>query len=119
MRVSIRETGAFAPISATYVTVTRDPFDPRPSNESHLLHMIKKELIAQGFDVIKKRMWKDGHMVSDHCQYIRSRNVKAPDAFMLWDDQYAIRDLAEDFRKNGVVTLHLVPCKKDEAQHGN
>jgi hypothetical protein len=95
------------PGKAGYVTITREPSDLRPSDESHLLHMIKKELIAQGFDVIKKRMWKDGHMVSDHCQYIRSRNVKPNDAFMLWDDQYAVRDLAEDFRKNGMVTLRL------------
>lgn len=88
----------------------RESNDPRPSNESHLLHMIKKNLIAQGFDVIKKRMWKDGHMVADTCQYIRSRNVKDPDGFMLWDDQYAVRDLAQDYRKNGIVTLHCVPC---------
>lgn len=97
-------------INKTYIEVVREPSDPRPSNESHLLHMVKKTLIAMGFDVIKKRMWKDGHMVSDYCQYIRSRNVKAPDAFMVWDDQYCVRDLAVDFRRKGVVTLRLVLC---------
>lgn len=111
MKVTMRETGSFTPNAATYVKVERETDDRRPSSESHLLYMIKKNLIAQGFDVIKKRMWKDGHMVSDHCQYIRSRNTKDPDAFMLWDDQYAVRDLAEDFRKNGVVTLHCLPVK--------
>jgi len=75
-----------------------------------LLYQIKRELQKLGFDVIKKRMWKDGHMVSDHCQYIRSRNVKVADAFMIWDSEYAVRDLAEDYRKRGYVTLSLVPA---------
>lgn len=111
MRVSIHQTDAFKHGGGSvYVKVVREPSDPRPSDESHLLYMVKKSLIAQGFDVIKKRMWKDGHLVADTQQYIRSRNVKDPDAFMLWDDQYAVRDLAQDYRKNGIVTLHCVPC---------
>lgn len=100
----------FNPGQSGLVTIRRDDNDPRPSNESHLLYQIKRELQKQGFDVIKKRMWKDGHMVSDFCQYIRSRNVKAPDAFMLWDSEYAVRDLAQDYRKRGFVTLTIVPA---------
>lgn len=109
MRVSINQIEAFKR-GGMYIEVVHEPNDPRPSNESHLLHMIKKNLIAQGFDVIKKRMWKDGHMVADACQYIRSRNMKDPNAFMCWDDQYAVRDLAQDYRENGIVMLHCVPC---------
>ena len=92
------------------VYIEREASDKRPSNESHLLYMIKQELIRQGFDVIKKRMWKDGHMVSDHCQYIRSRKVTEPTAFMLWDGNYAVRDLAQEFNRTGKVSLLLETC---------
>ena len=96
------------PGTSGYVTVTRDSSDKRPKNESHLLHMVKVELAKRGLDVIKKRMWKDGHMVADTCQYIRARKLKNnAQAFALWDDQYAVRDVAEDFRRLGKVTLRL------------
>lgn len=49
---------------------------PKVYNESRLLHMIKEELIRLGFDVIKKRMYKDNHQIpvdSPYEQYIRDR----------------------------------------------
>ena len=59
--------------------ITREVGDKKlygMSGESLLLYKIKKELIKQGYDVIKKRMWKDGHMYgNDEMQYIRSRNL--------------------------------------------
>ena len=33
--------------------------------ESNLLYHIKHILNKQGFDFIKKRMWKDGHLVDN------------------------------------------------------
>lgn len=94
-----------APIKRGYVTVAREAGD-KIKDESHLLYQVKKILLERGLDVIKKRMWKDGHMVADYCQYIRSRDWKNKSGFMLWDDQYAIRNLARDFRKDGKVSLY-------------
>lgn len=73
------------------------------SRESNFLHNVKKELRAQGWDVIKKRMWKDGHMVDEHQHYIRDRQH----TFAIWWTSYALRDSAEDFNKEGSVTLQV------------
>ncbi len=43
------------------------------AGESNLFYAIKKHLNARGYDLIKKRMHKDGHMVADMQQYIRTR----------------------------------------------
>jgi hypothetical protein len=59
--------------------VTKEPGDPRFSGnvnaagESRLLHHVKKILNERGYDLIKKRMWKDGHLVDDMQQYLRTR----------------------------------------------
>ncbi len=45
------------------------------AGESRLLYHIKKHLNAQGYDFIKKRMAKDGHLVDDIQQYLRSRKI--------------------------------------------
>lgn len=71
------------------------------SRESHFLHSVKEELRSQGWDVIKKRMWRDGHMVDEHQQYIRDREHK----FAIWWGSYQLRDAAEDFNKAGFVEL--------------
>lgn len=57
-----------------------------------------------GEDVIKKEMSKDGHMVSDHVYYVRSRKVGRPGAYAIYDANYAVRNAAEDFN-NGAVNL--------------
>ncbi len=82
--------------------------DRRFRTESNLLHAIKMKLQEMGYDVIKKRMSKDGHMVSDYCQYIRSRLTTDKRFFGIWDDQYAIRMLHEDWNKEGAVSLAIV-----------
>lgn len=74
------------------------------NRESRFLHHVKLALKAQGHDVIKKRMWKDGHMVSDHQQYIRERRWK----FAVYWGSYAIRDAVDDFIQEGEVTLQVV-----------
>ena len=67
-------------------------------SESLLLHKIKVALIEQGHDVIKKRMWKDGHMVGgDDMQYIRSRKGD----WCVYDTQYALRLSTEPYNKPG------------------
>ena len=91
--------------------VTREPGDPMVygkaygKGESLLLHHIKLKLNAMGFDFIKKRMCKDGHLVDDLQQYIRTR--KAP-FLMLFNQHWAIAGLEEDYNDFGQVTLKFV-----------
>ena len=90
--------------------VTREPGDPVFRNggwgdaESQLLYHVKKELLRQDFDVIKKRMWKDGHLVDETQQYIVTRKGFRP-SFWVYDNNYAIRNMAEDFNRDGKIEL--------------
>lgn len=85
--------------------ITREKGDPKIYNgvwgDSRLLYLVKKELIKQGYDVVKKLMYKDGHLVSSDVYYIRERKGK----FAIWDDQYAIRFTYEPYNKDGRVVL--------------
>lgn len=88
--------------------VVREPGDKKYYNESNLLHAIKKGLQEMGFDVIKKRMWKDGHMYgSDTTQYIRTRHKGKTfkPYFYVYDGRYAVRLLNEDWNEKGEVDL--------------
>ena len=88
--------------------VTKEPDDKKYSRsgytpaESTFLYHVKKELLEQGFDVIKKRMWKDGHMVDDTQQYIRTHNTKQNEYFCVFNNYYAIFDAGERFNEMGV-----------------
>jgi hypothetical protein len=75
--------------------------------ESQLLYHVKKALLVQGYDVIKKRMWKDGHLVDEDLQYIRTRDVKAPEGIMVWNGNHQIYDAGDVFNKDGKVWLHV------------
>lgn len=79
------------------------------SADSRFLYHVKKALIARGHDVIKKRMWRDGHLTADTQQYIRSRKLEG--GFMIYDPDYAIRDLTKEFNKTGHVILSRVNCE--------
>ena len=78
------------------------------SGESKLMHHIKKKLITMGYDVIKKRMWKDGHMMGEEQQYIRTRKTKGEGSFYIYDSHYSIRNLAKVWNKNGEIVLQMV-----------
>jgi len=82
--------------------VTKEPGDPKLYNESLLLHRVKVELIKQGHDVIKKLMYKDGHMVADTEHYIRERKGK----WAIWFSDYALRLSTEDYNQ-GIVTYRV------------
>ena len=62
----------------TYILVYREKGDKayygimNAAGESALLYAIKKLLNSQGHDLIKKRMWKDGHLVDNMQQYLRT-----------------------------------------------
>ncbi len=83
--------------------VTREIKDPKIYSESRLLYLVKKELIRQGYDVIKKLMSKDGHLVSDTEHYIRDRR----DKFAIWFGSYALRFSYEDYNKDGEVIYQV------------
>jgi hypothetical protein len=91
--------------------VEKESGDPHFSNggyanaESTFLYHVKQELIKQGFDVIKKRMWKDGHMVDEHQQYIRTRHWGGDNDFCISNLNWAIRDAGQTFNEYGMVIL--------------
>lgn len=67
--------------------------------DSALLHHLKKVLLAAGYDMIKKRMWKDGHMVDEHQQYVRSRKTGPAMSFAIWHGGYAINSACEGYNQ--------------------
>jgi hypothetical protein len=101
-------------LMATAMEITREEGDPKfhKSNWcldplSTLLHHIKKILNKSGCDLIKKRMWKDGHMYGDDIlSYLRTRSNKSPGPHIyIYDGAYAVRCAAEDFNAGKTVTL--------------
>ena len=61
-----------------------------------------------GHDVIKKLMWKDGHLVDDYQYYIRSRNPFEKGSFFIYQSDYAIRQIFEPWNEQGKVKLHML-----------
>jgi hypothetical protein len=94
-------------LSGSVCRVEREPNDPRFRSESQLLHRIKIALNKQGFDLIKKRMWKDGHLVSEHVQYLRAKSPKSP-CLAIWNERYQIEDAGERFNTVGKIELQAV-----------
>lgn len=93
--------------------VTREETDPKyygavnAKGESNLLHAIKTELNKQGYDLIKKRMWKDGHLVDDIQQYLRTRKKGAGKAdIQIYNASFALYGANERFN-DGKVTLSV------------
>jgi hypothetical protein len=96
------------------LTVIREENDPKyygtvnGAGESKLLHAIKQQLNKQGYDLIKKRMWKDGHLVDDLQQYLRTRAKGKGNAdIYIYSPFWALRGANEDFNK-GEVNLTVV-----------
>jgi hypothetical protein len=103
--------------------VYREPGDPkfRPNKsknswsppgwyaaESRLLYNVQKILNGRGYGVIKKRMWRDGHMFGgDHTQYLRSRTLKSVPSMYLYHAGYALEIAAESFNVLGRVELDV------------
>ena len=86
------------------ITVTQDTPEEKYQNESVFLHHVKRALIRQGFDVIKKRMWKDGHLVDDTQQYIRMRDC----TWCIFNPIYAISGLNTRFMRYGFIVFQMV-----------
>ncbi|KKK87588.1 hypothetical protein LCGC14_2751730 [marine sediment metagenome] len=73
------------------------------SAESLLLYRVKKILNAKGLDLIKKRMWKDGHMMNDMQQYLRERKPINGRCLAIYSTFWALRGIEEDYNKGEVV----------------
>lgn len=67
--------------------------------ESGFLYDVMQALKKQGYDVIKKRMAKDGHMMDDLQQYIRTRKTSGNDSFCIYNCMWATYDLGEEYNK--------------------
>ncbi len=107
-----------------YCYVYRQPGDPvlRPNRsrsswsppgwygaESRLLYNIQKILGRRGYDLIKKRMWRDGHMFgSEHTQYLRSRNLRSVPSLYDYNAEYALEVAAESYNILGRAVLDVV-----------
>ena len=96
--------------------VTREPGDPRftgvvnAAGESRLLYHVKNELNKQGYDLIKKRMWRDGHLVDDLQQYLRTRKRTGDPHkdIYIYNTSWACCGAEEAFNERGKTTLFVV-----------
>ena len=92
-------------LAKNFIAVVKGPNDKKFNKsdwadaESKFLYNVKKELINQGYNVIKKRMWKDGCLVDDSQQWIRIRDFNNPNWFAIFNNQYALKDLGIEFNK--------------------
>jgi hypothetical protein len=80
------------------------------SAESTFLYHVLQSLKLQGFDVIKKRMWKDGHMVDNDQQYIRTRKWTGeicPEEFAIYNSAWSVYDAGEVFNRDGEIILDV------------
>jgi hypothetical protein len=104
--------------------VYREPGDPvlRPNRsrnswsppgwyaaESRLLYHVQNALNRRGYGLLKKRMWRDGHMFgSEHTHYLRSRRLKGNPSLYVYHADYALEVAAESFNVLGRAVLDVV-----------
>ena len=102
-------------LKGRYCRAIKEAGDPYFSNggyadaESTLLYHVQQALKDQGYDVIKKRMWKDGHLVNEFQQYIRTRSgLSKADEFAIYNSRYAIENAGEAFNLDKEYTFIVV-----------
>lgn len=109
-------------VDRTSITIMREQGDPKfhgvrgGKGESSLFHFLKRQMatghpdLPAGFpsDWIKKRMWKDGHMVDQMQQYLRTRRPvgKAEDGtklyLCLYNGMWAVNGAETDWNEGSV-----------------
>jgi hypothetical protein len=106
--------------------VTREEVDKKyygvvnAAGESNFLHALKTHLNAKGFDLVKQRMWKDGHLMDEMQQYLRTRTEKskAPHIY-LYNGNWAVEGLEVAWNAgvvDVVVEFDVFNCQPDCAQ---
>ena len=67
-----------------------------------------RALIAAGIPMIRKRMYKDGHMVAEEQHYLRSPRIKRGQPYlMIWNGNYAIEGADTMWNRDGRVLLQV------------
>jgi len=99
-------------IGETYITVKREEGDPKfygvreAKGESNFLYWLKGILNKEPYnlDLIKKRMWKDGHLVDEYQQYLRTRNIrKGKPCMAIYNSGFMIRGIEEAWNQGEAV----------------
>lgn len=77
--------------------------DEKFKTESAFWFALRNKLREMGHDVIKKLIYKDGHMIGSNTYpyYLRERKGK----WCIWDSQYAVRFLHKQFNEQKEVVL--------------
>tara|TARA_Y100001963_G_C6685428_1_gene401941 strand:+ start:308 stop:646 length:339 start_codon:yes stop_codon:yes gene_type:complete len=97
----------------THLIAIREPEDKKfygvrqAKGESNLLYAIQQKLKDLGHKVIKKRMWKDGHMVGDLQQYLRTPKGVEP-SWAAYNATWQVEGLEQDWNTVGRVELDLI-----------
>ena len=99
-----------------YCKITREPGDSRITRsgysnqyETTLLYKVKNELKKQGYNLIQKRMWKDGHLVSEHQNYLRTRTWNGNDGeFCIYNSSWQVEDAGKEYNRKGEYLFMLV-----------
>lgn len=103
------------------ITIQREEQDPRAKAsgftrhthgwgpEIHLMFTLSKKLNSLGFNLFRRKMGRDGHLMGDdHTPYLRVRDDKtsAPQIY-IYDGMYALRNSAEEYNARKSVLLNI------------
>ncbi len=108
-------------LTDTSCLVEQEPGDKRyygirnAAGESNLLYAVKNQLNNQGYDFIKKRMAKDGHMMDDMQQYLRERKAMNGRQLAIYNRRWAIEGADETLNRTGRVDLIVTDIGMEEA----
>ena len=80
------------------------------AGESRLLHYVKKILNTRGYDLIKKHMAKDWHLMDDMQQYLRTRKKTGRPSrdIYIYNPMWNIDGADYYLRRDGFVVLSVV-----------
>jgi len=99
-------------MNETTLIIEREEGDPKfygsreAKGESNFLYWLKGILNKEPYnlDLIKKRMWKDGHMVDTYQQYLRTRNMRKGKPYvMIHNANFMIRGIEEYWNQGEAV----------------
>ena len=82
--------------------------------DSSMWYAIKNHLNENGGDWVKKRMWKDGHLMDDNQMYIRMRKPVNGEQLAIYHSAWSIYNAVDRLREDGVIVLFLVSLSGDD-----
>jgi len=84
------------------ITIIREEGDKKVYNDSTLMRHIARKLNEMGYNVVKKLMWRDGHMVDDNLTYIKTKRTDEQ-SFFIYDGAYNIRSAYKDYNEGELI----------------